>query len=112
MLMASACTSRRRRTTPAQARALIGVHPGRTCQSPERAMTDTKVRCTLRARAAHPCGTAMVRVARTLQEKPFTQREKCLMVERALVAVVDDDESVRESLPDLLNELGFAVEAF
>jgi|SRR5689334_10434684 len=32
--------------------------------------------------------------------------------ERALVAVVDDDESVRESLPDLLNELGFATRAF
>ncbi len=32
--------------------------------------------------------------------------------ERALVAVVDDDESVRESLPDLLKELGFAVRAF
>ncbi|MFJ4345422.1 response regulator transcription factor [Pseudomonas sp. NPDC089401] len=29
-----------------------------------------------------------------------------------LVAVVDDDESVRESLPDLLREFGFAVEAF
>jgi FixJ family two-component response regulator len=26
--------------------------------------------------------------------------------------VVDDDESVRESLPDLLRELGFAVQAF
>src|SRR3954463_16271101 len=34
------------------------------------------------------------------------------MVERSLVAVVDDDESVRESLPDLLREFGFAVEAF
>jgi FixJ family two-component response regulator len=32
--------------------------------------------------------------------------------ERALVAVVDDDESVRESLPDLLTELGFATRAF
>ena len=32
--------------------------------------------------------------------------------ERALVAVIDDDESVRESLPDLLNELGFATRAF
>ena len=32
--------------------------------------------------------------------------------ERTLVAVVDDDESVRESLPDLLNELGFATRAF
>ena len=29
-----------------------------------------------------------------------------------LVAVVDDDESVRESLPDLLREFGFAAEAF
>jgi FixJ family two-component response regulator len=29
-----------------------------------------------------------------------------------LVAVVDDDESVRESLPGLLNELGFATETF
>jgi FixJ family two-component response regulator len=34
------------------------------------------------------------------------------MVMRPLVSVVDDDESVRESLPDLLNELGFAVQAF
>lgn len=32
--------------------------------------------------------------------------------ERALVAVVDDDESVRESLPDLLSEFGFDVRAF
>jgi FixJ family two-component response regulator len=32
--------------------------------------------------------------------------------ERLLVSVVDDSESVRESLPDLLNEFGFAVEAF
>jgi len=28
------------------------------------------------------------------------------------VAVVDDDESVRESLPDLLGEFGFSVQAF
>ena len=31
---------------------------------------------------------------------------------RSLVSVVDDDESVRESLPDLLRELGFAARAF
>jgi FixJ family two-component response regulator len=31
---------------------------------------------------------------------------------RLLVSVVDDDESVRESLPDLLRELGFDAEAF
>jgi FixJ family two-component response regulator len=29
-----------------------------------------------------------------------------------LVSVVDDDESVRESLPDLLRVLGFAAQAF
>jgi FixJ family two-component response regulator len=29
-----------------------------------------------------------------------------------LVSVVDDDESVRESLPDLLREFGFAAHAF
>ena len=32
--------------------------------------------------------------------------------ERPLVSVVDDDESVRESLPDLLREFGFAARAF
>jgi len=31
---------------------------------------------------------------------------------RSLVAIVDDDESVRESLPDLLREFGFTPEAF
>lgn len=31
---------------------------------------------------------------------------------RQLVSVVDDDESVRESLPDLLNELGFDAQTF
>jgi FixJ family two-component response regulator len=34
------------------------------------------------------------------------------MTSRLLVSIVDDDESVRESLPDLLKEFGFAVEAF
>lgn len=29
-----------------------------------------------------------------------------------LVSIVDDDESVRESLPDLVKEFGFAVKAF
>lgn len=32
--------------------------------------------------------------------------------ERSLVSVVDDDESVRESLLDLLREFGFAARAF
>jgi FixJ family two-component response regulator len=35
-----------------------------------------------------------------------------MMPSRPLISVVDDDESVRESLPDLLREFGFAVEAF
>jgi FixJ family two-component response regulator len=34
------------------------------------------------------------------------------MTARALVSVVDDDESIRESLPDLLREFGFAAQAF
>jgi FixJ family two-component response regulator len=32
--------------------------------------------------------------------------------QRSLVSVVDDDESVRDSLPDLLRELGFASRTF
>ena len=31
---------------------------------------------------------------------------------RSLVSVVDDDESVRESLPDLIRQFGFAAQAF
>jgi FixJ family two-component response regulator len=34
------------------------------------------------------------------------------MNKRSLVSVVDDDESIRESLPDLLREFGFAVQPF
>lgn len=38
--------------------------------------------------------------------------EASMTTTRSLVSVVDDDESVRESLPDLLREFGFAVRAF
>jgi FixJ family two-component response regulator len=31
---------------------------------------------------------------------------------KSLVSVVDDDESVRESLPDMLRKFGFAAEVF
>ena len=31
---------------------------------------------------------------------------------RPLVSVVDDDESIRESLPDLLNEFGYSARTF
>jgi FixJ family two-component response regulator len=34
------------------------------------------------------------------------------MVILPLISVIDDDESVRESLADLLREFGFAVQAF
>ncbi len=34
------------------------------------------------------------------------------MITPPLISVVDDDESVRESLPDLLREFGFAARAF
>jgi len=34
------------------------------------------------------------------------------MTASTLVSIVDDDESVRESLPDLLKEFGFAVQSF
>jgi CheY-like chemotaxis protein len=40
------------------------------------------------------------------------RHEELLMAKRPLVSVVDDDESVRESLPDLLSEFGFAARAF
>ena len=39
------------------------------------------------------------------------RRQTC-SAERAVVSVVDDDESVRESLPDLLREFGFEPRAF
>ena len=34
------------------------------------------------------------------------------MSSRSLVSIVDDDESIRESLPDLLRELGYDAHAF
>lgn len=43
---------------------------------------------------------------------PARWRILTVMSKRALVSVVDDDESVRESLPDLLRQFGFAAQAF
>ena len=41
------------------------------------------------------------------QRKPELMPDK-----RFLVSVVDDDQSVRESLPDLLNEFGYSARTF
>src|ERR1700756_1383505 len=38
--------------------------------------------------------------------------ERLVMMECPLISVVDDDESVRESLPDLIREFGFPARAF
>ena len=49
------------------------------------------------------------------REIPMTstrEAAKLMRGNRSLVSVVDDDESVRESLPDLLREFGYAAEAF
>jgi FixJ family two-component response regulator len=35
-----------------------------------------------------------------------------VMVQRPLVSIVDDDESVREALPDLVRALGYSVRVF
>jgi FixJ family two-component response regulator len=58
--------------------------------------------------AALECELAHAALMETLDE----QSPESSDVTRALIAVVDDDESVRESLPDLLKELGFAAQAF
>ena len=39
-------------------------------------------------------------------------REQPVMIRRPLVSVVDDDESLRESLPDLVREFGYSARAF
>jgi len=43
---------------------------------------------------------------------PSPKYGEILTQERLLVSLVDDDESVRESLPDLLRELGYETRVF
>ncbi len=47
-----------------------------------------------------------------LQRRCGALRGESALPARPLVSVVDDDESVRESLPDLLKVLGFSARAF
>ena len=46
------------------------------------------------------------------RERSGTRTEAGMTKKRSLVVVVDDSESVRESLPDLLTQVGYAVQAF
>lgn len=46
------------------------------------------------------------------RRKNAASSEQAMIDEPSLVSVIDDDESVRESLPDLLRELGYEAEAF
>jgi len=63
-------------------------------------MTDTKVSWTIAGR-----------VARIPSAFEHAHKDPVSAI-RPLVSVVDDDESVRESLPDLLHELGYDVRSF
>lgn len=47
-----------------------------------------------------------------MAKRPQRSGEVLAVTTQPLVSVIDDDESVRESLPDLLKELGFAANAF
>jgi len=38
--------------------------------------------------------------------------EQHVMIRRLLVSVIDDDESLRESLPDLVREFGYSAQVF
>lgn len=48
----------------------------------------------------------------SLADYSVMQLDQGMGVTERLLSVVDDDESVRESLPDLLRKLGFAARAF
>ena len=48
----------------------------------------------------------------SLRARRSGNHEDIVMVTRSLVSIVDDDESVRESLPDMVRQFGFAAQAF
>ena len=63
---------------------------------------------TLVSRQPRPKYCILLRMINRMKVDPAARP----MVAKILVSVVDDDESVRESLPDLLREFGFSVQAF
>src|SRR6202035_5800837 len=52
------------------------------------------------------------RILRAMSKRAKESTRASALPAPALVSVVDDDESVRESLPGLLRQLGFATQAF
>lgn len=56
--------------------------------------------------SAHACDVQVWYAGRKAGSK------ECMSENRPVIAVVDDDESVRESLPDLLKMLGFEARVF
>lgn len=48
----------------------------------------------------------------SLRARRSGNHEDIVTVTRSLVSIVDDDESVRESLPDMVRQFGFAAQAF
>jgi FixJ family two-component response regulator len=50
--------------------------------------------------------------SRIALDGPPEIQEASVINKCSLISVVDDDESIRESLPDLLKEFGFAAKAF
>lgn len=46
------------------------------------------------------------------RDRQAAPHEEPVSSQRLLVSVVDDDQSVRESLPDMLRQFGFAARAF
>ena len=77
---------------------------------------NTKVQWTVAGKLAHPLRRELFSFSIPRAPGPPTGAGTCdegrVMSERSLVSVVDDDESVRESLPDLLRQFGFDAQAF
>ena len=66
----------------------------------------------LQRRTGDHTKVAWTPVTKQATVKRMELRQETATVLRALVSVVDDDESVRESLPGLLKEFGFEPRAF